>query len=267
MRTGAKAGLKARVVAPGALDASEIAAWRALQAAEPAFASPLLGPDFALAVGAERTDARVAVFRRSGEPIGFLAFHRRPGGYARPIGAPFCDYHALIADRAAGLDAGDALDAAGLAALRLTALVDPHGAFAATPTEPAWGYRIAIATSAADWLDALWAASANRGKNHRRYRRTLEREAGPLRLVGDDRDPAAFETLIAWKREQFARTGLHDFLGVPWAAGLMRRLFETRGEHFGGQLISLYAGERLVAGHFGARAGGWFHPWIGAFEQ
>ncbi len=267
MQGAAKAELETDLVAPAALSDADTAVWRRLQAAEPAFASPLLSPDFAKAVGAVRDDARVAVFRRDGRAVGFLPHHRRPGGFARPIGAPFCDYHALVAAPDAAIDGGEALQAAGLSALRLSALVDPAGVFDGAVQTQAWGYRIAPKTTAADYLETLWAESGNRAKNYRRYRRSLERAAGPVRLVGDDRDPAAFATLIGWKREQFARTGLHDFLAVPWAADLMRRMFESRTPDFGGQLISLYAGERLVAAHFGARADGWFHPWIGAFDM
>ncbi|HEX4199419.1 MAG TPA: GNAT family N-acetyltransferase [Caulobacteraceae bacterium] len=260
------APLEADLVAPDALTDADIAAWRALQAAEPAFASPLLGVDFARAVGAVRDDARVAVFRRGGRTIGFLAHHRRPGGFARPIGAPFCDYHALVASRDAALGPGEALQAAGLGALRLSGLVDPFEAFGETVTTRTAGHRIVLETTSEAYLEALWRGSGNRRKNYRRYRRSLEKAVGRVRLVGDDRDPASFERLIAWKRDQFARTGLHDFLAVPWAAALMRGLFDHRTEAFGGQMLSLYAGDQLVAAHFGARQGGWFHPWISAFD-
>jgi CelD/BcsL family acetyltransferase involved in cellulose biosynthesis len=258
---------EAELVAPEALSVADVAAWRAMQAAEPAFASPLLGPDFAQAVGRVRADARVAVFRRSGEPVGFLAHHRRPGGFARPIGAPFCDYHALVARRDAGLSAEGALAAAKLGALRLSALVDPFNSFSEAVRAKVWAHRIIIEGDAGAYLAGLWAASGNRQKNFRRYRRSLEREAGPVRLVADDRDPGAFAQVVAWKQAQFERTGIHDFLAVPWAAALMRGVFEMRSQHLSGQLISLYAGERLVAAHFGARSGGWFHPWIAAFDQ
>jgi CelD/BcsL family acetyltransferase involved in cellulose biosynthesis len=260
------AGLEADLVAPDALSDADVAAWRALQAAEPAFASPLLSVDFARAVGAVRDDARVAIFRRGGRTIGFLAHHRRPGGFARPIGAPFCDYHALVAARDAALGPGEALQAARLGALRLSGLIDPFDAFGAAVTTRTAGHRIVLETTSEAYLDGLWRGSGNRLKNYRRYRRALEKAAGRIRVVGDDRAPAAFEQLIAWKREQFARTGLHDFLAVPWAAALMRGLFDDRTETFGGQMLSLYAGEKLVAAHFGARQGGWFHPWISAFD-
>ena len=265
-QAAATAGLEAELVHPGALAPADVAAWRALQDAEPAFASPLLGVDFAQAVGAVREDARVAVYRRGGRTIGFLAHHRRPGGFARPIGAPFCDYHCLISRRDAALGAAEALQAARLGALRLTGLIDPFDSFGEAVKTRMPAHRIVLAGTSEAYLDALWAGSGNRLKNYRRYRRSLEKAAGPIRVVGDDRDPAAFEALIGWKRDQFVRTGLHDFLAVPWAAALMRGMFADRTSTFGGQMLSLYAGGELVAAHFGARQGGWFHPWISAYD-
>ena len=262
----AMAGLEAELVHPGALTAADVATWRGLRDAEPAFASPLLSVEFAQAVGAVRVDARVAVYRRDGRTIGFLAHHRRPGGFARPIGAPFCDYHALISRRDSALGAAEALQAARLGALRLTGVIDPFDSFGDAIKTRMPAHRIVLEATAGAYLEALWRGSGNRLKNYRRYRRSLEKAAGPLRVVGDDRDPQAFERLIGWKREQFERTGLHDFLAVPWAAALMRGLFADRTEMFAGQMISLYAGGRLVAAHFGARQGGWFHPWISAFD-
>jgi len=258
--------LAADVMRPAQLDVADVAVWRAMQAAEPAFASPLMGPDFAQAVGAVRDDARVAVFRQDGATVGFLAFHQRPSGFARPIGAPFCDYHALVSDGRASFDAGEALAAAGLGRLRLTGLVDPFGQFADAVTERTTAHRIVLADTAETYLEALRVGSQNRFKNHRRYRRAMAKDLGPVRLVAHDAEPAPFEQLLAWKQRQIAETGLHDFLGADWAQGLMARLHQTRGGAFEGLMISLYAGERLVAAHFGVRLGDWFHPWIGAVD-
>jgi CelD/BcsL family acetyltransferase involved in cellulose biosynthesis len=129
-------------------------------------------------------------------------------------------------------------------------------------------------------LNGLKAGSANRFKNFRRYSKRLEQAFGPVRLIAQDLDPVAFDRLLDWKRQQLDRTGLHDFLRPAWIEALMKRLFQSPGDaadrapadaadpgpdrRFGGLMISLYAGDRHVAGHFGVRLGGWYHPWIGA---
>ncbi|WP_374572139.1 GNAT family N-acetyltransferase [Phenylobacterium sp.] len=249
---------------PADLPAEDVVAWRAMCAAQPAFDSPLMGPDFALAVGRARADARVAVWRRDGRAIGFLAHHLRPGGLARPIGAPLSDYHGLVSE--GPLDAGQALAAAGLAAYRFTGLVDPFDIFASGVTGRSQGFVIALEGTAEDYLEALRAQSPKRFKNYRRLMSKLEREVGELVVAAPDVSQESFEKLIAWKRAQLQRTGLHDFLGAEWTRGLLDDLFARREGEFKGLMIGLYAGGRLMAGQFGVRLGQVFHPWIASTD-
>jgi len=246
---------------PLALDEADLRAWRDLAAAQPAFHSPLLGPDFAQAVGAVRDDARVAVIRRRGQTLGFLPHHRRPGAMARPIGSPLSDYHGLVSRPDAGLAGAEVLRAADLTAYRYTGLVDPHGVFCRTETKAAHVIDL-IGTDAEAYLEAVRAASPKKIKNWRRLDNKLEREVGAVTLVGPDHSREAFDQLIAWKREQLERTGVHDFLRPDWTRGLMLDLFQKRTGPFQGLMINLYAGGQLVAGHFGVRLDGVYHPWI-----
>jgi CelD/BcsL family acetyltransferase involved in cellulose biosynthesis len=246
---------------PQALDEADLRTWRDMAAAQPAFHSPLLGPDFARAVGAVRDDARVAVIRRRGETLGFLPHHRRPGGMARAIGSPLSDYHGLVSRPDARLDAAEVLRAAELTAYRYTGLIDPHGVFGRTETKPAHLIDLA-GTDAEAYLEAVRAASPKKIKNWRRLDNKLEREVGAVTLVGPDYSHEAFDQLIAWKREQLERTGVHDFLRPDWTRGLMLDLFQKRTGPFQGLMINLYADGQLVAGHFGVRLDGVYHPWI-----
>ncbi|MDQ0465714.1 CelD/BcsL family acetyltransferase involved in cellulose biosynthesis [Caulobacter ginsengisoli] len=258
--------LTAETLHPSDLSGADLSAWRVLAAAHPAFASPLLGPDFALEVGRVRDDARVAIWRRDHRPVGFLPHHRRPGGLARPIGSPFSDYHALVGAADAGLKGPQALALAGISAFRFTGLVDPHGVFADAVAERSPSFVVQLEQSAPDYLEALRAASPKRFKNYRRLDSKLDREVGPLRLVGRDLSDEAFETLLDWKRAQLARTGLADFLRPTWTRALLRNLFERRRGDTQGLLVMLYAGEQMVGGHFGVRQGAVYHPWIAATD-
>jgi CelD/BcsL family acetyltransferase involved in cellulose biosynthesis len=246
---------------PRDLAQADVGTWREMAAAEPAFASPLLGPDFARAVGAVRDDARVAVIRRGGQTLGFLPHHRRPGAMARAIGSPLSDYHGLVSRADAGLDAAEVLRAADLTAYRYTGLIDPHGVFGQTAQKTAHVISLNGADAEA-YLEAVRAASPKKIKNWRRLDSKLEREMGTIELVAADRSREAFDQLIAWKREQLERTGVHDFLRPAWVQGLLLDLFQKQTGPFKGLMINLYAGGQLVAGHFGVRLDGVYHPWI-----
>ncbi len=256
--------LRAEIVHPSELAPAEITAWSALQSDAPELGSPLLGPGFALAVGEVRPDARIAIWRDGRRASGFLGFHRVAGGFARPIGAPFSDYQALVSGPRFP-EADEALQAAGLNGMRLTGLIDPHQVFP-RDLQPALAHRIDLAAGGEAYLASLWASSGNRWRNYKRYSRRLADQIGPLSVRALDASAATFEALFAWKRRQLAGTGLHDFTSARWIQQLMRRLFEARGEAFGGLLVSLYAGDRPVAAHFGVRQDGWYHPWIGAYD-
>jgi CelD/BcsL family acetyltransferase involved in cellulose biosynthesis len=259
--------VSAESILPSDLTPSDRGAWRAYCAATPLLRSPLLGPDFAQAVARRRPDARIWVFRRAGRAVGFLACHQRPSGFARPIGSPFSDYHALITEPGVRLEGREALAAAGLKGLRFSNLIDPYSSFDAVAQSANDGYAMKLGPRGAQaYLEAIRTANPKRAKNWRRLENKLEREVGRIAFLIDDRSPEAFETLVRWKREQHVRTGLHDVFGAPWSLGLMRDLFVQRQGPFQGLMMTLRAGDQLVAGHFGVRTNGHFHSWISSID-
>jgi CelD/BcsL family acetyltransferase involved in cellulose biosynthesis len=255
--------MQAEVFHPSQLSARDADTWRAMCAAAPAFRSPLLSPEFARLVGEVRDDARVAVFRRGAHTLGFLAHHRRPDGFARPIAAAFSDYHALISAPGVRFDVAAALTAADIAALQFSALVDPHGLFARGSREACAGYVI---EPGGDYLETLKAANPKRFKNWRRLQNKLEREVGELTLTPGDTSAEAFELLLAWKRDQYRRTGAHDVCRADWCRALLQKVFERREGPLQGVMTTLRAGGRLVAGHFGPAQGGVWHGWISSID-
>jgi len=251
---------------PREMDEADARAWSALQGGVEAFSNPLLSPQFARAVGAVRDDARVAIWRDGGQAAGFLPFHRRPGAFARPIGAPFSDLQALVGAPDAAIRGGDLFQAAGLRALKVNGLIDPFGVLTAGSQSEALSHRIVLNGGADAYLRQVRAQSRNGAKNFKRYSERLVQNIGDLRLSAPDADPRALERLLGWKSAQLRSTGLHDFLAVNWIKSLLNHLFETHQQGFEGLMMNLYAGDRHVAGQFGVRLGGHFHPWIGAMD-
>ena len=247
---------------PADLDDADARAWSALQSTHAGFSNPLLSPQFARAVGAVRADARVAIWRQNGLAAGFLAFHPRPDGLARPVGAPFSDMQGVVSCPRARLEPGRLLAEAGVRALKVGGLVDPYGLLAKGPQVEAVSGRIVLGEDAVDYLQRVRRESRNGAKNHRRYAQKLAREVGEVHILAPDRSREALEGLLAWKSAQLRQSGLHDYLAAGWTRALMHLLFETRQDGFEGLLISLMAGERRVAGQFGVRLNGHYHPWI-----
>lgn len=258
--------IEADVRRPAALTPAEVEAWRAFCAAEPAWRNPLLGPDFAQLVGEIRDDARVAVLHRDGQPVGFLAFHQRPGGLARPIGSTFSDYHALIAAPGERIDGREALRAAGIKAFRAHGMIDPKGAFHDIAEGGEIGYVIAAGASPEAYLERLKAVHPKRFKNFKRLQNKLEREHGEISMICDDSSAEALELLLHWKRDQLHRTGLHDVLRPQWARALIDAVFARREGPLRGRMITLRAGGRVVAGLFGPQANGILHGWISSMD-
>lgn len=261
--TSAASLLQVEIVPAARLTPGDQKAWLAIQSGQPGFASPLLGAGFAMAVGRARTDAFVAVYRREGRPVAFFAHHRRPGGFARPIGAPFSDYHAIVA-RADAFDRDDnPIALAGLRAFRHSGLIDPHGLFGVTERDHE-AFSIELSDGPEAYLEAVRARSPKKFKNYRRLQHRLT-ELGALSLKVEN-DSDHFDTLMRWKSEQFVRTGTQDVLRPAWVMTLMRDLLAIRDGAMTGLMLNLYVGDRLVGGHFGIRQKDVYHPWIASMD-
>ncbi len=259
--------ITAAAYSPSLLPPTDRAAWSAFCAATPVFRNPLLGPDFAEAVGRRRGDTRVTVFRRDGRAIGFLAYHHRSGGFARPVGSPFSDYHALITEPGVRIDAQEAMSLAGLSAFRFAGLLDPHGCFDGVAQRREDAFLIKFGEGGADaYRETVRAVSPKLVKNWRRLESKLEREAGEIAVIAPDHDRAAFDTLMRWKSDQLRMSGLHDFLRPDWTLGLMQDLFMRREGCFQGMMLTVRAGGRLIAGHFGVRLDDAYLAWIASID-
>jgi CelD/BcsL family acetyltransferase involved in cellulose biosynthesis len=257
--------LQAVVRLPEELTAEEAATWRAFCAATPDYGDPLLGPDFARLAGLARSDARVAVLRQGRRIVGFLAHHRPRPGPALPIGGAFSDVHALVAAPGERIDGAEALRAAGLCGLRAHGLIDPAGAFPlARPVEgPA--YVLAPDAGAALYYQDQRRTNPKRFRNFGRLEHKLERTWGPLALDARETSPAVLDQLIAWKRRQLVRTGQHDVFRPAWVRALMHRALAGCGE-LRGVMMTLRAGDRLAAGHFGIAVGRRAHGWVSVID-
>lgn len=236
--------------------------WRELQSLTPDFASPLVGPDFARLVARHRPNAKVAVGFEGDAPVAFFAFHRAGNDYVRAIGAPFCDYQAIVSDPNVTMKGEVFLQAADIGSIALSSLMDPHSIFDKTGLSLVEAHRIDCGGDGDAFFETLRLANTKWAKNIRRLTNKMDRELGPVRLVAHDTNEASYDTMMAIKVAQFHQTGVTNVLRSRWVQNFMRDLYNLRDPDFGGCMVSLYSGDKFVAGHFGVRQGDWFHPWI-----
>jgi CelD/BcsL family acetyltransferase involved in cellulose biosynthesis len=110
-------------------------------------------------------------------------------------------------------------------------------------------------------------ASRDKLSRVRRMTNKATRQLGELRLVWDAQDPHLLDWLIDVKRAQYAATGAYDYFAMPRRRDLVHHLAQTRVDRFGGVLSAVYAGDTLLAAHFGLRDGAVLHWWFPVFDR
>jgi CelD/BcsL family acetyltransferase involved in cellulose biosynthesis len=96
--------------------------------------------------------------------------------------------------------------------------------------------------------------------------RRMAREIGPISFIPHSNDAALLQKVLRWKSAQYVRTGQRDLFAIAWVAGLMEHMHATCSRGFAGRLSLLYAGDHLVAGHFGMRTPQVWHYWFPAYD-
>jgi CelD/BcsL family acetyltransferase involved in cellulose biosynthesis len=258
--------VRVSVIHPGELGAAELTAWRAMQQATEALAHPFLCPEFTLAIGTFRPEARVAVLTDGPDIFGFFPFERRRASVGVPIGAGLNDCQGLVHAPGAEWDPRQLLRACKLHAWRFDRLVEGQEAFARFVSGMAPSPVIDLADGFPAYQDKLRLKSPRFCLDVARRARKLSREAGELRFAVDERATAGLRKLMAWKSEQYQRNGWLDLFARPWIVDVVDYLFSTHAPWFSGLLSVLYAGETPVAAHFGLRAGRVLAGWFPAYD-
>jgi CelD/BcsL family acetyltransferase involved in cellulose biosynthesis len=258
--------LQISVALPSELGPEEITAWHSMQRRTASLANPFLCPEFAIAVGSLRPEARVAVLTDGPEIVGFFPFERRPLGLGVPIGAGLTDCQGLIHAPAVEWDSRELLRACKVAVWKFDHLVEGQRPFERYAVAVAPSPVIDLTDGFAAYQEKLRVRSARFCNDLARKTRKLERDAGELRLVVDSRDAAGLRVLMAWKSDQYRRNGWIDIFDRPWIVDLVDYLFSTHSDRFGGLLSLLYAGETPVAAHFGLRSGHVLAHWFPAYD-
>ncbi|WP_405679581.1 GNAT family N-acetyltransferase [Streptomyces sp. NBC_01511] len=255
---------------PGELDADQIERWRELRALSGAPANPFMEPEFTRAVGRVRPGARVAIVEGQGETVGFFPYERGPLGQGRAIGFGVSDSQGPVLSPEHTLTAGELLRGCSLASWEFDNLEAGQTLFVPDATEEFDSPVIDIGQGYEAYEAALRAGSPKFFRTTTAKERRLARQAGEVRFVFDERDPAALRTLMEWKSAQYRRTGRRDRFAKEWIRALVRQLAADRTADrkpgCSGVLSVLYVADRPVAAHFGLRSRTVLSCWFPAYD-
>lgn len=244
------------------LDAELQSTWRELQKANFELASPFFCPEFTTAVASARHDVEIAVIEDDRKITGFFPFQCGPKRIGAPVGGCLSDYHGVICAPDFTCDPAALLKSCGLAAWDFDHLIAGQTFFQKFHHQLASSPQIDLNAGFDAYMAGCHAARAEKIKLRR-----MERDLGPVRLVMCDTDRRALEQVLKWKSAQYLGSGVQDLFEVEWISAVVSSIHQISNETFGGILSTLYAGDTLVAGHFGARAGHVWHYWFPAYPQ
>ena len=253
--------LKVDLIRADELGDGERAVWRSFVAADKAYDSPFFWPDFTEIAGQVVPDARVAVFHRDGQIVGFFPYQMR-GRAAQPLAAPMNDYHGLI------LAPGQQRPL--LAAIPGFLRAETLKVNGWVPADYGGPNTQVLMASLPDGWDAYFAERMQSHtkffKDKERARRSLARDrGGEVWTEVDVRDPARLDELIAWKRDQYQRTGRHDVFACGWTVDVLKALMAEDRPDFGAALAILWAGDRPAALEFSLYGGSRYHFWFPSY--
>ena len=240
--------------------------WRQIQEADPDLASPYFAPEFSAAVGLVRPDARVAIIEDGGK-IGFFPFQRGKFGIGKPIGGLLSDYHGLIASKDLAVDVAGLLRACQLVAWDFNHLPLSQTVFQGGCRQETSSPVMDLSHGYEAYVSERRAAGTEQIKKCGNLIRRVEKELGALRFVEHSPDPDVLKTCLRLKTEQYLRTGKRDLFAVAWIRELLARIHQLRSTNFAGMLSALYAGEQLMAVHFGMRHRAVWHYWFPAYHE
>ncbi|MBI3547909.1 MAG: GNAT family N-acetyltransferase [Elusimicrobia bacterium] len=258
--------MKVRVIEARDLPPEHRARWSEIQAAQPAFRSPYFSPEFTALVASVRDDVRVAVLEEDGAPVGYFPYQLGPGGIGSPVGGGMSDYQGVIAPSGFAWTAEDLVRQCGMVAWDFHHLLASQAAFVPYHRKVSPSPFMDLSAGFEAYAAARRTAGSDMIPDLRRKARKLEREVGPLRFEADMRDGTVLSTLLRWKSEQYARTRRNDAFRHRWAREIVERAHGTRTPRFAGVLSALYAGDTLVAAHFGMRSAEVWHYWFPAYD-
>ncbi len=251
---------------PRQMNETDWAAWANMRKSNPDLRSPYFHPDYTRLLANLRRDVRVVCqYNEYGTPTAFLPIQGQR--FARPVGAPMSDYHAIITHQEE-VTYDSLLSGTGIGAYHYSCATDVQRLGEPQILATNQTAAMDILTTADDWRKDRDGSYRRHLKSNRRRTRKAEEDVGPKRIELFSRDIDVYASLLKWKREKFSQTGKYDVLSADWTQALIRTLWERGAQaELRCDMHALYFGDQLAAIDLGLSDGDVFHSWMVAYND
>jgi len=250
------------------LTISEIDAWRRLTMESPDLQSPFFQPEYVQAIGEHRSDVEVAVLEEGGQPVGFFSYQRFGRYSAMPVGGKLTDFQGVVGRLPGDMSAVSMLRQCNLKSCTFDHLHGNQIPFNAGTMDACDSPYLDLSQGWESYVNNREQSGSRIIRETERKRRKLRRELGEVRFVPVcNDDDEVFWTLLDWKSKQRTRTGTFDVLKLPWVVNVLQSIRRLPGPNLTGQLSALYAGDALLAAHFGMGTPTMRHFWFAAYNS
>lgn len=257
--------IQIEVVSPAEIDAQLMVDWRALQNASQGQVSPFYNHEFMTAVSRHRPDTHIALLSSEGRCRGVLPFHKNKRRVGAPLGGQISDYQGIIGTAPDEMTKRDLLQGLGLAAYDYNHALKSQTIFAENAFWGSQSPRVDLRQGLDAWRQQI-KQSTSALKNVERKRRKIAREHGELEFRFHDASASAWAQFLEWKDAALSEKGVHGFFERPWLNRVLHDIRDTNSTEFAGVFSTLYAGDQLVAAHFGMRSEKAWHWWFPTYS-
>lgn len=255
-----------RILRPNQLTFDQLLAWREAVAADCSLQSPFYQPEYTQIVGQVRDDVHVAVIEQNDKPLAFFPYQRGASGLGLPVGGKLNDFQGIIGGIPESLSTQSLLKQCGMFSWAFDHLPDTQTNLVSSRTRVSASPYIDFSNGWATYQENRARAQSSIIRETKRKQRKMARDLGDIRFVFESNDDFVFDQLLQWKSAQRRKTSTFDVLQMEWARNVLENLRTIQTDHFRGCLSALYAGDRLVAAHFGLISHKVMHLWFPAYN-
>jgi CelD/BcsL family acetyltransferase involved in cellulose biosynthesis len=249
-----------RVLKPAELQSHHLLAWRSMVVENPQLSSPFFSLEYSLAVARVIPHVWIGVLEQKGTPVAFLAFERSAGGIGKRI--RLCDYQGLVSKPGLAFDVRWFIHECGLRTWDFNHLLATQEVF-----QP---FHLGCGVSPIMDISNGYAAYLEERRITGRMElikrcagklRKLERETGEVRLEIHREDSDILQQLLTWRAAKYESHHSQELL-----VSVLQSLLPVQTGQMKSTLSVLYAGDHLVAAHFGLRSESTWHWWFPAYN-